>query len=329
MKKENTKIFKNFINKKNKEKYLFTPGPGSLTAENLIHQQSCFGRNDQSYEKLENQVLRRLKIISGHKNIVRLQGSASLALEILINNFLFGKVLVVSTGYYSDRLKLLCDQSKKNFKNIKNIKSISWENISEVSEKFDWIIGCPTETSMGLKVPILDLYKLKKRTKAKLALDATASIGLEKDHYYSDVLAYSSCKGLFGLTGASFIAYNILPNNLVESFYLSLKSHEDKKMTGPYHSILSLAGVLPVHEEIKDSVKINKLKFLKKMHLWLTKDKTNEPLLCTHTKYKFRNKEKNVILYKTRLNIEGSVVCHLGELHLKSKAKGKILDLLK
>ena len=42
------------------------------------------------------------------------------------------------------------------------------------------------------------------------------------------------------------------------------------------------------------------------MHLWLTKDKTNEPLLCTHTKYKFKNKE-NVILYKTRLNIEGAL----------------------
>ena len=201
--------------------------------------------------------------MSGHKNIIRLQGSASLALEILINNFLFGKVLVISTGYYSDRLKLLCDQSKKNFK-ISKILNLFLGNISEVSEKFDWIIGCPTETSMGLKVPILDLYKLKKRTKAKLALDATASIGLEKDHHYSDVLAYSSCKGLFGLTGASFIAYNILPNNLVESFYLSLKSHEDKKMTGPYHSILSLAGVLPVHEELKVSVKINKLKFLEK-----------------------------------------------------------------
>ena len=206
-----------------------------------------------------------------------------------VSNFLFGKVLVISTGYYSDRLKLLCNQSKKNFKNIKNIKSISWEGISEISENFDWIIACPTETSMGLKVPILDLYKLKKRTRAKLALDATASIGLEKDHHFSDVLAYSSCKGLFGLTGASFIAYNSKSNNFVDSFYLSLKSHEDKKMTGPYHSILSLAGVLPVHDELKYSVKINKYKFLEKMSLWLTKDKTNEPLLCTHTKYKFNN----------------------------------------
>ena len=37
-------------------------------------------------------------------------------------------------------------------------------------------------------------------------LDATASIGLEANHELSDVMAYSSCKGLFGLTGASFVS---------------------------------------------------------------------------------------------------------------------------
>ena len=61
-------------------------------------------------------------------------------------------------------------------------------------------MGCPVETSVGLKIPITKLNKLKKRCKAKLALDATASIGLEKDHGFADVLGYSSCKGLFGLT---------------------------------------------------------------------------------------------------------------------------------
>lgn len=328
MKKNNINIFKKFICNQNKKK-IFTPGPGSLTIENFIYQQPCFGRNDENYIKLENKVLEKLKIISGHKKIVRLQGSASLALEILVDNFFFGKILVVSTGYYSERLKLFCEQSQKKFKNIKIIKSVAWTDISNVYEKFDWIIACPTETSVGLKIPIIDLYELKKRTNSKLALDATASIGLEKDHQYSDVLAYSSCKGLFGFTGASFIAYNLKPNNLIESFYLSLKTHEEKKITGPYNAILSLAGVLPIHNELKYSVQINKYKFMKKMHLWLTKKISNEPLLCTHTKYKFKNKEKNIILYQTRLKIEGSVVCHLGELHLKRKAKGKIIDLLK
>ena len=64
-------------------------------------------------------------------------------------------------------------------------------------------MGCPVETSIGYKIPILKIQWIKKRCKSKLALDATASIGLEKNHEYADVLGYSSCKGLFGLTGAA------------------------------------------------------------------------------------------------------------------------------
>ena len=48
--------------------------------------------------------INKIKNLSGHKEIVRLQGSASLALEIITLNFLYGKVLIVSTGYYSNRL---------------------------------------------------------------------------------------------------------------------------------------------------------------------------------------------------------------------------------
>ena len=33
-------------------------------------------------------------------------------------------------------------------------------------------------------------------------LDATGSIGLERYHELADVISFSSCKGLFGLTGA-------------------------------------------------------------------------------------------------------------------------------
>ena len=43
-------------------------------------------------------------------------------------------------------------------------------------------------------------------------------VGLEKDHDISDVVAYSSCKGLCGLTGGSFIAFNEMPSNEVKVF---------------------------------------------------------------------------------------------------------------
>jgi 2-aminoethylphosphonate-pyruvate transaminase len=67
----------------------------------------CFGRGDADYARVEDEVLGHLKTMTGHPHLVRMQGSASLAMEIMALNFLCGRVLVVSTGYYSDRLKWL------------------------------------------------------------------------------------------------------------------------------------------------------------------------------------------------------------------------------
>ena len=225
-------------------------------------------------------------------------------------------------------LKKITFFCKNNFKYIKSISSINWKNIENVKEKFDWIFSCYTETSIGLKIPIEKLLKLKKLCKSKLALDATASIGLEPNHNYADVIGYSSCKGLFGLTGAGFIAFNERPKNKINSFYLNLKNHLEKKMTGPYHSILSLNNVLLKYNQFKSSVIINKKKFLKLMNKHLVYSNEYQPLLCTYTKKKISSKHKKVILYKTRAKINGSIVCHLGESHLKKNAKGKILDFL-
>ena len=113
------------------------------------------------------------------------------------------------------------------------------------------------ETSRGLKLP-LKRIKRAVELNSKIMLDATASIGLETDHDLADVIGYSSCKGLFGLTGAAFIAYNSPPDVEVDSFYLNLETHLNKGMTGPYHSICSLFNVLPQLDDFKLSVIENK-----------------------------------------------------------------------
>ena len=159
-------------------------------------------------------------------------------------------------------------------------------------------------------------------------LDATGSIGLEKNHDLSDVMGFSSCKGLFGLTGACFIAFSTQPQNEINSFYMNINSHIDKKMTGPYHIIYSLHDVLKKHSDFLESVKINKKIFLKKMYQYLTQPLLLQPNLCTHITKKVKAKNKNVILYQPRNDIGGSVVCHIGEVHLGRKAKGKIFNNL-
>ena len=62
-------------------------------------------------------------------------------------------------------------------------------------------------------------------------LDATGSIGLEAGHNYADLATFSSCKGLFGLTGGAFVAFNSFPNNMINQFNMNIHNHLNKKMS--------------------------------------------------------------------------------------------------
>jgi len=316
-----------FVKQRNSEKKLFTAGPASLLDENIYGLMPCFGRGDEDYLNVESSVLDKLKKMSGHTKIARLQGSASLALEIMTLNFLYGKVLVVQTGYYSERMTSLSNFAKRHG-NISSIDVINWMDLSSISGRFDWIIACPTETSCGLRISIDELKYAADKVKSKLMLDATASIGLEDGHELADVIAYSSCKGLFGLSGAAFIAFNELPSIKVESFYLDLVSHLEKRMTGPYHAIASLDYVLKDHEGFREAVVINKERFMAIMKDYLTFGIEKQPLLCTKVSCEISTKDIRSVLYKPRTTDPGSVICHLGEVHLARDAKGLILDEL-
>ena len=318
-----------FVSHANLQKRLFTPGPASLIVENIMGLKPCFGRGDIDYETIESKVLHQIRKMAGQEKIVRMQGSATLALEIAVLNFLYGKVLLVSTGFYSSRLQELLDVAKDQIKSITQIDVIPYDQIqANTTSNYDWVVACPTETSCGLRVPIPLLGLLAKNANAKLFLDATASIGLEDNHEVADITCFSSCKGLFGLTGAGFITYNGDEVNEVKSFYLRLNTHVEKKVTGPLHSICSLSEVLPKHDEFRSSVIINKDYFTKKFKDDLFYSEENQPLLCTRVNKKLISPNPNVILYSPRVEISGSVVCHLGEVHLGRNSSGLIIEEL-
>ena len=237
-----------FIETKNNAKKLFTAGPASLAFENIIGLEPCFGRGDDNYNKIEDCVLSNLKALSGHTNIARLQGSGSAGLEVMISNFAYGKVLVIDSGYYAQRAKLMAEVALRAYGQIQTVDSVHWQGYRDTTGNYDWIVACSTETSIGLKLDIKELRAFADTLNAKLMLDATASIGLEDDHELADALSYSSCKGLFGLTGAAFVAFNEIPNYEIPSFNLCIASHLGKKMTGPYHAICSLDSILQDHE---------------------------------------------------------------------------------
>ena len=65
------------------------------------------------------------------------------------------------------------------------------------------------------------------------------------------------------------------------------------------------------------------------MDQFLSQPLDNQPNLCTHVNKDIKAKNNKVILYEPRNNIGGSVVCHIGEVHLGRKAKGKIIESLR
>lgn len=325
---KNHQSIKAYVESRNVDKLLFTPGPAALLEENLKGLRPCFGRGDQDYNAVESRVMGNLARISGHMNVVRMQGSASLALEVMTLNFLFGRVLVVQSGYYSERLAGFSKSAMRRIGEIKEVQVIQWDKLNLVEGKFDWVFACYTETSSGLKIPVEMLSEAAERLSAKLMLDATASIGLEDRHDLAHAIAYSSCKGLFGLTGAAFVAYHEAPTVEVDSFYLSMASHIGKMMTGPYHAIASLDEVLVDYDTFRSTVVTNKNLFMKRMADYLIHRPIHQPLLCTSVRCNIVAKDSRAILYKPRSNFDGSVVCHLGEVHLRRAATGNIISVL-
>ena len=180
-------------------------GTSLLLAENIEKLQPCFAEVTSSTTTLSHQ-LYNLLTLSGQDHI-GLQGSATLAIEIALSNFVRGRVLVVSTGYYSDRLLKLLNFISSYQLNL-DISILPYSDLNSFqTSNFDWIVSCYTETSIGFRCDPYLLHSFAASCNAKLFLDATASIGLETSHELADICCFSSCKGLFGLTGASFIAY--------------------------------------------------------------------------------------------------------------------------
>jgi len=291
----------------NNNKLMLTPGPAVVLHENLKYLKPLFGRGDVEYTEMSEVVLEWVKKLSGQDEVVTMQGSATLGLELAAHTFVSGKVLLVSTGYYSDRLEKLlpkdCSVSICEYKDVESIK-----------DNFDWVLCAYTETSIAFKIDLNIVKNKANECGAKLYVDATGSIGLEEGHHLADVMAFSSCKGLFGLTGASFVAYksNLKQNNL-DTFYFNLNTQENKMTTGPYHAIASLFGVIEIHDILRQRV-INS----KQIILETYKDFVqinNQPLLCTYIEGKVIAKDNNIVLYSPRSKLSGSVICHFGEIH--------------
>ena len=291
----------------NNHKLMLTPGPAVILYENLQNLKPLFGRGDDEYTQMSEAVIEWIKKLSGQDEIVTMQGSATLALELAAHTFVSDRVLLVSTGYYSDRLEKLLPKDC-------SLTICKYEDIGIIKENFDWVLCAYTETSIAFKVDLQSVKDKANECGAKLFVDATGSIGLENNHQLADVMAFSSCKGLFGLTGAGFVAYksNLTPKSL-DTFYFNLDTQKNKMTTGPYHAIASLYAVIEKHDIFKQRVVNSKNIVLGKYQDIVRND--NQPLLCTYLEGKISPNDDNIILYSPRSKLRGSVICHFGEIH--------------
>jgi 2-aminoethylphosphonate-pyruvate transaminase len=291
----------------NNQKLMLTPGPAVVLHENILNLKPLFGRGDDEYTLMAEKVVEWVGQLSGQDEVIFAQGSATFGLELALHSFVSGNILLVSTGYYSDRLKKLlpfnCD-----------ITVCKYEDLEFIHEKFDWILCAYTETSIAFKLDLKMVRNKADSCGARLFVDATGSIGLEDHHELADLMAFSSCKGLFGLTGACFIAHkqDLVPKDS-NHFYFNIDTHKKKMVTGPYHAIASLYGVIENHSLLRQRV-INSKKHLINKYKDIARD-GNQPLLCTYLEGRVVPIDDNVVLYSPRSELSGSVVCHLGEIH--------------
>ncbi len=304
----------------NNQKLMLTPGPAAVLHENIVNLKPLFGRGDSEYTKMAETVVEWIGRLSGQDEVVFAQGSATFGLELAAHSFVSGRVLLISTGYYSERLEKLlpsdCD-----------VTICKYEELNDIDDEFDWVLCAYTETSVAFKV---DLQMVRKKTNdcgAKLFVDATGSIGLEDHHEIADLMAFSSCKGLFGLTGACFIAHknDLSPNNL-NQFYFNLNTHKNKMVTGPYHAIASLYGVIENHPLFRQRV-LNSKNYILDKYKNIVRE-SNQPLLCTYLEGKVMAVDDNVVLYTPRSELSGSVICHFGDIHHDEISIDKRIDVI-
>ena len=332
----------------NRRKVMLTPGPGSIPFENVFAVQPLFGRGDADFADLEERVLHRLRRLTGLPCVARLQGAASLALEVAARSFVAGRVLVVNTGYYCERLINYC-QALEQLRRVSQLDILPveefWarevEDLSLPRDRYDWVLSVYSETSVASLNDVPKLARLKRQLSARLFLDATASIGLEQEHHLADLIAFSSCKGLAAMTGAAFVCYR---DDLIEqpeaSFYLNIRTHLDKKMTGPYHPMVALDRLLPVQDEIRARVRRTKNAFMAKFAEQLVLPAERQPLIATRiygcleasgeaARHSIAGpvagSEPEIVFYEPRSIAAGqSIVCHLGELHVSSELPSEI-----
>ena len=125
------------MKKLNNTKVTFCPGPGAILPEWFSYQKEYFGRGDREYDQLKDKTISWLKKLSGQDEIIPVAGAATTAAIVAFNTFLFKKILVIKTGFYSDRWF----NYLKNARLSKSTSKISYEDFLVQKKKLNLEVG--------------------------------------------------------------------------------------------------------------------------------------------------------------------------------------------
>ncbi len=324
------------VEKRNSMKCLLTPGPTNLHPENLLDLHPVFSRGDDHYTSVTNRVLEAIRMRAGQSSIAAMQGSATTAIEVATSNFLTGTVVVVLSGYYSERM-LAMIQIKQERLGLGQVVGIEYDKLiknGKNQNKFDWLVASYTETADAFLADIRVLKSIADHHGARLMMDATGSINLEDNHELADVNMFSSCKGLGGLTGAGFISFNreLLSqlNAAPKEFILDLETYIEKKTTSPAHTLLSLDSISHKFAANGERVRQGKVAFLEQYrHKLYRPDLNTQPNLCTKVKDAGLKISDGMVGYSPRTQTPGcQVICHLFEQFPSNREIGAVYKQL-
>jgi glycerol-3-phosphate cytidylyltransferase len=145
-------------------KLMLTPGPAALLYENVAGLKPVFGRGDDEFTALSARVHNWLLELSGQDEIISMQGSATMALELGVRNLVSGRMLLIDTGYYADRMAGFTTADTA-------VDRVSYTELAGVTGAYDWVVCCYTETSCAFKADLGYIRSEADRLGARLFLE--------------------------------------------------------------------------------------------------------------------------------------------------------------
>jgi len=263
-----------FIEKKQKEKLLFTPGP--LTTSLSVKEKMLRDLGSRDFEfirivkEIRNRLLELGNVKKGNYEAVIMQGSGTFGLESVISSCFpeSGKLLIIINGAYGKRINqiakklkidtIVLEYAENEIPVADDVKNILH---SDQSIKMVELVHC--ETTTGIMNPVKEIGEVVNKAGCKYFVDAMSSFGavpINLEEYKIDYLVSSSNKCIEGVPGFSFILAK--KNSLIESKnfsrsvsldlyeqWLSLEKNGQFRFTPPTHSLLAFYQAL---EELKN-----------------------------------------------------------------------------